>query len=128
MLTLVVAVACSWLAVAERQARKQREVVESIKKAGFIVNYDDGSVSTSWVEDAGGGVEYVAESRDSVAESPRAAWLRRVLGDEVFVNVTVAFFTRPKVGDAELERLKELNNLEALYSGTPRSAMGGWHA
>ena len=40
VLTVVVAIPCSWLATEMKQARKQREAVEEIKKAGGRVAYD----------------------------------------------------------------------------------------
>ncbi len=40
VLTVVVAIACSWLAVARERARKQRETVAEIGKAGGDVFYD----------------------------------------------------------------------------------------
>ena len=39
-LTVVVAAACSWLAVERDRARKQRETVEAIASAGGTVSYD----------------------------------------------------------------------------------------
>ena len=40
LLTVVVAIPCSWLAVEREQARKQREAVEAIEKLGGWVAYD----------------------------------------------------------------------------------------
>ena len=40
LLPLVVAVACGWFVAAREQARKQREIVEEIRKAGGGVSYD----------------------------------------------------------------------------------------
>ena len=41
MLTVVVAIACSWLAVEKEHARKQQEAVEVIRKVGGMVSYDN---------------------------------------------------------------------------------------
>ena len=40
LLAVVVAIPCSWLAVEMKRARKQREAVEEIEKAGGTVSYD----------------------------------------------------------------------------------------
>ena len=40
LLTVVAAIPCSWLAVARKQARKQREAVEKIRRLGGGVYYD----------------------------------------------------------------------------------------
>ncbi len=40
LLTLVVAIACAWFVAAREQARKQREIVEEVRKAGGGVSYD----------------------------------------------------------------------------------------
>ncbi len=63
----VVAVVCSWFSVRMQQARKQREAVEVIEKAG-------------------GGVTYESLEGSSVPE-----WVRTLLGDDFFVDVHVVW-------------------------------------
>ena len=40
MLTIYIAILCSWLATAMDQAKKQRETVDAIENAGGQVAYD----------------------------------------------------------------------------------------
>ena len=104
VLTLVVATACSWLAVEEQQARKQREVVEEIWNAGGSVWFD--------YQLEPDGVEIPDMD---LAEPPGPAWLRNVLGDDMFVNVLMVNLWRTELGDARLEHLKVFTKLQWLY-------------
>ncbi len=76
-LALVIAVPCSWLATEMKQARKQREAVEEIKKAGGEVGYD---------------YDYDSSGKANHGATP-PVWLRNVLGDDLFGNVTVVGLT-----------------------------------
>jgi internalin A len=54
-------------------------------------------------------------------EPPGPAWLRRLLGDDFFVNVVSVW-----VGtDAEMEYLKHLDHLDVLLIGDPSVALNG---
>ncbi|MGO8691309.1 MAG: leucine-rich repeat domain-containing protein [Thermoguttaceae bacterium] len=86
LLTLVVAIPCSWLAVARQEARRQREAVAEIERAGGRVY--------AW---------------------PEPAWLRELLVDDLFTNVTEVDFANSEIGDAGLEHLKGLPQLQVLY-------------
>ena len=103
VLTLAVALPCSWLATEMKKAREQKEVVE-------------------WVEELGGQVSYDYE-RDSSgndipnAQPPGPAWLREWLGVDAFVNVVGVFLQNLAVTDAGLEHLKELTQLQELFLG-----------
>ena len=92
--------------------REQHEAVEAIRKLGGEVTYD--------YEDA-----------DTFVTSPWPAWLRERLGVDLLANVTGAiFFTTDKseVGDAVLEHLKGLTQLQWLYlDGTAVSDAGLVH-
>jgi len=70
------ALACSRLAVKMQQAKRQQVAVTEIKELGGTVTYD-------WQIDADG------HSRPN-AQPPGPVWLRNVLGDDCFGNVTVA--------------------------------------
>ena len=103
LLTLVVAIPFSWLAVAREAARRQRELLEKIEKAGGVIAYD-------------------YELPPAVAVSsrptpPRPLWLRMLLGDDLFRNVRRADLTRSEVSDAELHDLEGLTQLEELRLG-----------
>ena len=72
LLTLVVAVLCSWLAVQGKQAREQREAVKAIEKLGGT------ALNDLELEPPNGPLQR--------AEPP--AWLRKLLGDDFFRSVT----------------------------------------
>ncbi len=86
LLTVVIAIPFSWLAVARQEARKQREVVE-------------------WIEKAGG----------RVYAWPEPDWLRELLVEDVFTSVTEVDFANSEIGDAGLEHLEGLPQLQVLY-------------
>ncbi len=76
-LTVVAALPLSWLAVEMKNAREQREVVASIRNmsASPLVTYD-------W------------ESNPPPSRNPPgAAWLRNLLGDDFFAEVTMVHLT-----------------------------------
>ncbi len=100
VLTVVVAVACSWLAVARKQARKQEEVVKDILAAGGWVAYD-------YQRDPDG-------FEIPGAKPPEPAWLRKVLGSDLFDTVTGVYLTGAEVGDAWLQHLEGLTQLRGL--------------
>jgi hypothetical protein len=124
LLTLVVAIACSWLSTEMKQARQQRTAVEAVAEAGGRVTYD-----------------YQRTADDTVSQPRAAPWLRKRLGDDLFVSVTAIDFARAGVSDdgldciagfnrfqrlvltgtwisdAGLRRLEGLTRLEALYLG-----------
>jgi hypothetical protein len=76
MLVLVVlaAIGCSWLVSELEQARKQRTVVEGIKRVGGLVYYD---------------YEFDLSGKMArIATPPGPSWLRNLLRDDPFANVT----------------------------------------
>jgi hypothetical protein len=88
ILTVVVALPCSWLAVTMRQAKRQREAVVGIESAGGKVQW---------------------------SKSSGLAWLRSLLGDAFFRYVaSVILLDNENVTDHGLEHLKELSQLESL--------------
>ena len=104
LLALIVAIPCSWLKTAMKQARKQRETVETITKLHGEVSYD-------FEIDRSG--EKIPD-----ANRPGPAWLRTLLGDDLFVDVALVDFYTPEFSDAGLEqieeRLKALTRLQHL--------------
>jgi Leucine-rich repeat (LRR) protein len=89
------AVACSWLAVKMRQAKKQQEAVEAIQKVGGSVTYD-----------------YVYAGKPNPQPPP---WLRELFSDDFFATVACVDFDNTQVTDAGLEKLKGLTQLQALF-------------
>jgi hypothetical protein len=103
LLTFVVAIPCSWLAVEMKRAKKQKEAVEAIWKMSLEGSYDE---------------------KFEKSTSPHAlVWLREQLGNDFFDNVfSVCFYGLPmslsgvqEVSDSGLECLNGLTQLKTLY-------------
>ncbi len=88
---LLVSIGMSWLGVKLQRARKQREAVEAIEKAGGFVIYE---------QDGG----------SSVPE-----WARAIFGDDFFVDVVEVVMPETDFGDYEATYLKGLTDLTGLY-------------
>ena len=102
LLVLFVAVAlpCGWLATEREQAGKQR-------------------VAADWIEEAGGTVDYDYQcyppGRVTPRKPPGLAWLRKLLGDDHFADVTRVVLSGQGVSDAGVEHLKGLTQLQELW-------------
>jgi len=103
VLMVTVAIPCSWLAVEMKRAREQREVVEEIAKLGGKVGYD-----------------YEHDSPPIAAE-PIGPWLRKLFGDDFFINAAKAELD----DDAQMERLKGLPKLQQLRLAGPQITDAG---
>ena len=109
---MVVATACSWLAVGEKAGEEQREVMEGIEKAGGMYDYDYPSIRLA--------MGYQVRHRQGQRGSASC------LGDDLFVNGRgINFYPLTNASDAEVERLKERPNSERFGWATPRSATPG---
>jgi hypothetical protein len=119
VLTLAVAVPCSWIAVGMKHAREQREIVAELRKAGGFVRYDwEYDTDLDWIPNA---------------QPAEPAWLRILLGDDYFAIVVFVFtdaelirfevfrdlkglsLAGASVTDTKLERLEEFRNLVFLH-------------
>jgi hypothetical protein len=108
VLTVLVAIAGSWYAWKRQQVERQRAVVKLVEELGGEVEYD-----------------YQRSSLGTFipnAEPPGPAWLRSLLGDDFFANVTgVVGLTYTEISDAKseyfLERLKGSPQLKELSLG-----------
>jgi hypothetical protein len=114
LLTLAVAVPCSWLAAEMRAAKEQREVVEEIGKLDGNVEY--GNVEYDCQQEIDHGVmiygAMTARYRLINTQSP-PEWLRKMLGLDFFATVIKAYLLNsPFVTDTDLEKLKRLNQLK----------------
>jgi internalin A len=87
---VLVSIAMSWLGVRLARARKQREAVEAIEKAGGNVEYED------------------------FADSLVPQWARAVFGKDFFFDVIAVWVGEPDFGDDEAAYLKRLTNLTHL--------------
>ncbi len=96
-------VGMSWVGVKMQRARKQKEVVEEIKKLGGFVYYD--YQVDSWGDEIAG------------AEPPGPAWMRSLLGDDFSVAVIGAGLHGTEASDADLEQLKGFTQPRWLWLG-----------
>jgi hypothetical protein len=105
VLVVVVALPCSWLAVAIKKSRGQRKAVEAIESLGGAVRYDwqDYLPGTYW------------GTPPPPRPQPGAAWLRRIVGGDFFASVEEVSLVEPEVTDAALENFRELPALQILY-------------
>ncbi len=105
LFVLLVSIGMSWFAVKMQQAKKQREAVEVIRRAGGMVIYDYHY----------GGLPKPPNYIDmSGKQASGPAWLRRVLGDDFFNKATVVFLARAQNPQECLDRLKDLPHLQKL--------------
>ena len=96
VLTVAVAIPCSWLAVEMKEAREQRAAVEEIRKLG-------------------GGVYALYDYEfTSTQQPPGPVWLRRLLGDDCFVSVVKVMLADTRITDVWLGRLKGWTRLQEL--------------
>jgi hypothetical protein len=102
VLMFLAAIGMSWFAVKLHQARWQREAVEAIGKAGGRVTY---------------GFQITEDGLPVRApQLPGPAWLRKLLGDDLFVDVVeVQAYGFRGFGDAELEHVEGLKKLRCIY-------------
>jgi len=101
LVALVVAIPATWWAMAREASRGQREAVEQICHAGGVIN----------------GYDYDHPLGIIIAPPPAPPgprWLRKVLGDDLFANVTRVDLSRSEISDAGLEHLKGLAHLRDL--------------
>jgi len=101
LVALVVAIPATWWAMAREASRGQREAVEQICHAGGVIN----------------GYDYDHPLGIIIAPPPAPPgprWLRKVLGDDLFANVTRVDLSRSEISDAGLEHLKGLAHVRDL--------------
>ncbi len=100
VLTVAVAVPCSWMAVEIKKAREQREAADEITKSSGYVHYD-------W--------EFSAEGHSiDNAHPPAPEWLRNLLGVDFFGAVSHVYIWGTSVTDAKLEHVQDLTQLKKL--------------
>ncbi len=100
LLTPAVAIPFGWLTLARDAAMQQRDVVEEIRTAGGVITYD-----------------YQLPPDVAVPERPTPPgprWLRNVLGDDLFVNVTEVDLSNSNFDEAVLRRFRALPQLRSL--------------
>ena len=96
VLVVVVALPCSWLAIAMKEAREQRETVEMIHSL-------DGHVWQDW--------QIGANDQPLL---PEPVWLRDRFGDDFFTSLVHVDFDARKLTDAEMGSFNGLSTLQSL--------------
>jgi len=107
VLTLIVAILCSWLAVKKQQANRQKAAVEAIDRLEGQVAYDH---EVDLAHD-----DFNKQELPEDAASRIAAFCRRLIGTDVLSHVATVEIRCVEVTDAELVHLKELTNLRFLW-------------
>jgi phosphate/sulfate permease len=127
VLTVVVAIPCSWLATEMKAARRQREAVEEIEKAGGKVTFEYQANPRGRVIPRAKGPPLLRPPRPG-AKPQGPPWLRMLLGDDIFVSVTEVDLSGSRVSDTGLERLEGLPQLRKLWlTGTEVGDVGLQH-
>lgn len=112
MLTVVVAVSCSWLTVEMKKAREQTAAVATILKLEGRPAYD-------WQVDASG--IYLLPN----AQSPVPGWLRNLLEEDFFSDVIQAGCLKGDTTDTDLEHMGKLTRLTAMMIISPHVTDAG---
>lgn len=105
VLTIAVAIPFSWLALEMKWAREQKKAVETLMKMGGSVYYEDTMDSSG---------RWLGEREPSGEEPPDPAYLRKMLGNDFFGNVTQICLDNLNISDADLEYCKGMTQLIAL--------------
>jgi len=100
VVTLVLAVGLSWIAVKLQQARRQRKAVQAICQLGGAVGYDFDIVGGTY--------------RPRYEEPAGTAWLSRV---DLVSDVLAVSLSGPSVHNEDLVHLESLPKLESLHLG-----------
>ena len=101
-LLVVITVLCVWLGFKVNAARRQKEAVDAILKAGGTVFYDFQRPAN-------------VVGVPVATEPPGARWLRRLLGDEYFEDVIGVGFSGVKKPTIDvLQQLSRLPKLETV--------------
>ena len=100
ILTVAVAIPCSWLTAAMKAAKEQGQAVDEIKKLGGSVGYD-------WEFDAAG-------TNRLNAQPPGPEWLRKLLRDDFLEAVVWVDVYSNEMTDARLAHLARLTQLKDL--------------
>ncbi len=107
-LLVVMTVLCVWLGFKVNAARRQKEAVDAILKAGGFVNYDYelAPVKSGKQDDF---PIYVS------ASPPAPEWMRKYLGDEYFQDVIGVRFANRTISESDLAQLAKLPELIWVY-------------
>jgi hypothetical protein len=103
ILTLAVAIPCSWLAVEMKRARAQRAAIETVTRLGGSVLYDyQKEKGQPW------------NCFDFKNTPPFPLWLNNAVGEDCFRTVVQVVFRKTAVADNDLAILQNFPDLEAI--------------
>ena len=102
LLTVAVAVPCSWLVVEMREPKQEREAEAALVKAGGHV---------AWLQKSS---LFQPPGPNGELQMAEPKWLRELLGDDFFSGVIQVKFENIPVTDADLEHLEALSHLDDL--------------
>jgi len=102
IVVLVLSLPLGWIGWKLEKAREQRKAVEAILKEGASVWYDYQMKKETGVLIPG-------------AEPPGPAWLRKLLGDDVFADVVQVFLRGDNV-DSQLKQIKGFTKMRTLHT------------
>ena len=109
-LFIVVTVLCVWMAVIAKQAQDQRLAVEAILEMGGTVWYEHGEVRNRDFQSP----QFQPPGLGPPSRPPGPEWLRRIIGNEYFFNVTYAVLNGSGFDDANLEMVSRFSKLNLL--------------
>jgi len=101
LVVLVASLGLSWLAVSMQRAKRQADALAAVRQTGAAIWF------AHELKPSGG----IAPG----AEPPGPRWLRRLLGDDLFIRVHSIDFKDVSVDDAGLEPLGRIFSLERLF-------------
>jgi hypothetical protein len=117
-LLLLMAAFALWLGIKVHRVRQQEEAIQAVLDLGGTVYYDYQLEQDS----------YGRTTIDREAPPSGPAWLRAVVGEEYFREVTDVSLRDTKASDAELELLAKLPGLQSLdLANSPVSSDGLVH-
>jgi len=104
LLGLLLAIPCSWFGMRMAHAAKQKALIEDIENMGGLVWYD---------------FQFDADDSSTAGppQPPGPLWLRRLLGNDFFINVVKLDLTQTEIPDAGLEHFTDLTALQSLSLG-----------
>jgi hypothetical protein len=114
-LLVLVTVLCVWLGVKVNVARRQKEAVAAILRAGGTVCYDCQFIPKSNPS----GLPLLDYRFDRDAQSSAPAWLRFLIGDDCFRTVTAVYFNdpHPNITKADIDQIAKLPAVKQFVFG-----------
>src|SRR5215471_19817094 len=104
-LLLLMTILCIWLGLQVNAARRQREAVAAILKAGGDIAFD-----YQLIRQPDGTLTKNPKPQEASPNAPR--WLREYLGDEYFRRVEWVNVSKKTLSESDFQKLSELPDLK----------------